>query len=71
MGEVDLALLSGASSSVTNSIHKATRTVIARKLKGLEDIISFSSVHWHMGDKGKRNKVSAKQKEGERERDRE
>ncbi|KAB5572416.1 glutathione S-transferase [Coniochaeta sp. 2T2.1] len=30
----------------------ATRTVIARKLKGLEDIISYSSVHWHMGEKG-------------------
>ena len=23
-----------------------------RKLKGLEDVISFSSVHWHMGEKG-------------------
>lgn len=31
---------------------QATRTLIARKLKGLEDIISFSSVHWHMGPKG-------------------
>ncbi|KAK4213796.1 glutathione S-transferase [Rhypophila decipiens] len=30
----------------------ATRTLIARKLKGLEDIITFSSVHWHMGSKG-------------------
>ncbi|KAI1142128.1 glutathione S-transferase [Hypoxylon sp. FL0543] len=30
----------------------ATRTLIARKLKGLEDFISFSSVHWHMGEKG-------------------
>lgn len=30
----------------------ATRTLIARKLKGLEDWISFSSVHWHMGEKG-------------------
>jgi glutathionyl-hydroquinone reductase len=30
----------------------ATRTLIARKLKGLEDVISFSSVHWHMGEKG-------------------
>ena len=26
--------------------------MIARKLKGLEDIISFSSVHWHMGSQG-------------------
>lgn len=30
----------------------AHRTLITRKLKGLEDIISFSSVHWHLGDKG-------------------
>ncbi|KAK0666092.1 putative glutathione transferase omega [Cercophora samala] len=30
----------------------ANRTLIARKLKGLEDIISFSVVHWHMGPKG-------------------
>ncbi|KAL2159423.1 hypothetical protein VTH06DRAFT_2428 [Thermothelomyces fergusii] len=30
----------------------ANRTLIARKLKGLEDVISFSAVHWHMGEKG-------------------
>jgi len=30
----------------------AHRTLIYRKLKGLEDIVSFSSVHWHLGDKG-------------------
>ncbi|EGC47603.1 glutathione S-transferase [Histoplasma capsulatum var. duboisii H88] len=30
----------------------AHRTLIARKLKGLEDIISFTSVHWHLGDLG-------------------
>ncbi|KAH6635588.1 glutathione S-transferase [Chaetomium sp. MPI-SDFR-AT-0129] len=30
----------------------ATRTLIARKLKGLEDVISFSAVHWHMSPKG-------------------
>lgn len=30
----------------------AHRTLIVRKLKGLEDIIPFTSVHWHMGDKG-------------------
>ncbi|KAK3687500.1 glutathione S-transferase [Podospora appendiculata] len=30
----------------------ATRTLIARKLKGLEDIVSFSAVHWYMGPKG-------------------
>jgi glutathionyl-hydroquinone reductase len=31
----------------------ACRTLIARSLKGLEDFISFSVVHWHMGEKGK------------------
>lgn len=31
----------------------AHRTLIARKLKGLEDFISFSSVHWHLGAEGK------------------
>lgn len=30
----------------------ATRALIARKLKDLEDIVSFSVVHWHLGDKG-------------------
>lgn len=30
----------------------ATRTLITRKLKGLEDVISFSVVHWHLGEKG-------------------
>lgn len=30
----------------------AHRTLIARKLKGLEEFVSFSVVHWHMGEKG-------------------
>lgn len=30
----------------------AHRTLITRRLKGLEDIISFSVVHWHLGAKG-------------------
>ncbi|PKX99404.1 ubiquitin-activating enzyme E1 [Aspergillus novofumigatus IBT 16806] len=30
----------------------AHRTLITRKLKGLEDIISFTSVHWHLGENG-------------------
>ncbi|KAI4155119.1 MAG: hypothetical protein LQ340_001217 [Diploschistes diacapsis] len=30
----------------------AHRTLIVRKLKGLEDFIDFTSVHWHMGEKG-------------------
>jgi putative glutathione S-transferase len=30
----------------------AHRTLIVRKLKGLDNIVSFTSVHWHMGEKG-------------------
>lgn len=30
----------------------AHRTLIARKLKGLEDFITFSVVHWHLGEGG-------------------
>jgi len=30
----------------------AHRTLIVRNLKGLQDIIPFTSVHWHMGEKG-------------------
>ncbi|KAL4787877.1 glutathione S-transferase [Aspergillus varians] len=30
----------------------AHRTLITRKLKGLEDIISYTSVHWHLGSNG-------------------
>jgi len=30
----------------------AHRTLIVRKLKGLESIIPFTTVHWHLGDKG-------------------
>ncbi|KAH7031067.1 glutathione S-transferase [Microdochium trichocladiopsis] len=30
----------------------ACRTLIARKIKGLEDFISYSVVHWHLGAKG-------------------
>ncbi|KXL44969.1 hypothetical protein M433DRAFT_4779 [Acidomyces richmondensis BFW] len=30
----------------------AHRTLIVRKLKGLEEIIPFTCVHWHMGEKG-------------------
>jgi len=30
----------------------AHRTLIVRKLKGLEEIIPFTSVHWHMQEKG-------------------
>jgi putative glutathione S-transferase len=30
----------------------AHRTLIFRKLKGLEDVVSVSVVHWHMGERG-------------------
>ncbi|KAF3767746.1 hypothetical protein M406DRAFT_254574 [Cryphonectria parasitica EP155] len=30
----------------------ATRVIIARKLKGLEDFITVSAVHWSLGEKG-------------------
>ena len=30
----------------------AHRTLIVRKLKGLEDIIPYTSVHWEMLEKG-------------------
>ena len=34
------------------TIYTAQRTLIVRKLKGLEDIISFTAVHWEMLEKG-------------------
>ncbi|KAG7288086.1 hypothetical protein NEMBOFW57_007608 [Staphylotrichum longicolle] len=40
------------SATRVRGVSQATRTLIARKLKGLEDVISFSAVHWHMGTKG-------------------
>jgi len=36
----------------------AHRTLIVRKLKGLEDIIPFTSVHWHMLERGMRTTVA-------------
>ncbi|RDL39855.1 Glutathione S-transferase [Venustampulla echinocandica] len=30
----------------------AHRTLIVRKLKGLEDFIPYTAVHWHMGERG-------------------
>lgn len=36
----------------------AHRTLIVRKLKGLEDIVGVTSVHWHMGAKGELNRPS-------------
>ncbi|KIV93424.1 hypothetical protein PV10_04637 [Exophiala mesophila] len=43
----------------------AHRTLIVRKLKGLEDIISMTSVHWHMGEKGWRFATSDENIPGE------
>jgi glutathionyl-hydroquinone reductase len=42
--------------TLPNVNYVAHRTLIARKLKGLEDFISFSSVHWHLGENGKFHK---------------
>ena len=38
--------------AIVSDRKQATRTLIARKLKGLEDIVTFSSVHWHLGQNG-------------------
>ncbi|KAF2162654.1 hypothetical protein M409DRAFT_68954 [Zasmidium cellare ATCC 36951] len=43
----------------------AHRALIVRKLKGLEDFISFTSVHWHMGEKGWRFSTSDEKEPGE------
>lgn len=43
----------------------AHRALIVRKLKGLEDIIPFTSVHWHMLDKGWRFAESGEKIPGE------
>ena len=37
---------------VSHACPWAHRTLIFRKLKGLEDVISVSVVHWHMGAQG-------------------
>jgi len=43
----------------------AHRTLIVRKLKGLEEFIPFTSVHWHMGEKGWRFSTSSDNEPGE------
>ena len=43
----------------------AHRTLIVRNLKGLQDIISFTSVHWHMAEKGWRFATSDEKLPGE------
>jgi putative glutathione S-transferase len=43
----------------------AHRTLIVRELKGLQDIISYNSVHWHMGEKGWRFATSDEKLPGE------
>lgn len=43
----------------------AHRTLIVRNLKGLQDIITFTSVHWHMGEKGWRFATSDENLPGE------
>lgn len=41
--------LPGSHSLTASAAH---RTLIVRKLKGLDEIIPYTCVHWHMGDKG-------------------
>ncbi|KAF2871756.1 glutathione S-transferase Gst3 [Massariosphaeria phaeospora] len=43
----------------------AHRALIVRNLKGLEDFISFTSVHWHMGEKGWRFATTEEKLPGE------
>jgi putative glutathione S-transferase len=43
----------------------AHRALIVRELKGLKDIISYNSVHWHMGEKGWRFATSDEHIPGE------
>jgi len=43
----------------------AHRTLIVRQLKGLEEIIPFTSVHWHMGEKGWRFTTADENEPGE------
>ncbi|KXT01824.1 hypothetical protein AC578_1993 [Pseudocercospora eumusae] len=43
----------------------AHRALIVRKLKGLEDFITFTSVHWHMGEKGWRFSTKDESEPGE------
>ncbi|KZZ99579.1 Ubiquitin-activating enzyme, E1 [Moelleriella libera RCEF 2490] len=43
----------------------AHRTLIARKLKGLEDFISYSVVHWHLGEGGWRFATKDEHEPGE------
>ncbi|KAK5988170.1 Glutathione S-transferase omega-like 2 [Cladobotryum mycophilum] len=48
-----------------NEIIQAHRSLIVRKLKGLEDFISFSVVHWHLGQKGWRFVTKDEKEPGE------
>ncbi|KAI1918915.1 S-glutathionyl-(chloro)hydroquinone reductase [Ophidiomyces ophidiicola] len=43
----------------------AHRTLVTRKLKGLEDFIPITSVHWHMGEQGWRFAVADEKLPGE------
>lgn len=44
---------------------QAHRTLITRKLKGLEDFISYSVVHWHLGEGGWRFVTKDEKEPGE------
>ena len=41
-----------SSSSHSDGSITAHRTLIVRKLKGLEEFLPFTSVHWHMLEQG-------------------
>ncbi|OCT44744.1 Glutathione S-transferase omega-like 2 [Cladophialophora carrionii] len=51
-GEAAFTLTGERERSADSNTGTAHRTLIVRKLKGLEDIIPFTSVHWHMAEKG-------------------
>ena len=46
-----------ASLGLSANLLTAHRALIVRKLKGLEDFLPYTSVHWHMGEKGMTTKL--------------
>ncbi|MCJ1409291.1 S-glutathionyl-(chloro)hydroquinone reductase [Ptychographa xylographoides] len=52
MGPSYMATIPGSEMNFAQVGQGTHRALIVRKLKGLEDIIPFTSVHWHMQEKG-------------------